>query len=294
MSSKNACLQLFPQTHAGKYCKLTSANCRSVTWRLKFFLKTQSISWYFDIVSKGKRKREERWRMKIVRNLYRFGGKYSGIFYIKNAMENNSEITGIGKYGGGQNSFRRFFSPDVSSANSVSKIICSARAFAAFLWQRIWMPHSRAAKRCRTEHRKLENSLTEYHLEENEDESNAGVREKKKKKFCIFFTVTDGFLILQHFYRDSTILIPLQAQYFLLLATLLRRAKQSRMPMARAGKTLCCPIHQNLPHPLLFFPFLFWCFSFVVNRKRVENTWVGGEGERGPEKPPTKTLGSRE
>lgn len=56
---------------------------------------------------------------------------------------------------------------------------------------------SRAAKRCRIEHRKLENSLTKYCLEENEDGSNAEVREKKKKN-CIFLTITDGFLILQY------------------------------------------------------------------------------------------------
>lgn len=83
MSSRDDCLQLLPQTHAGKCSKLTSANCRKIAQRLKFNLKSHSISWWFYIASEGNQKREEGWRVQIVRNLYRFWGKYSGIFYIK-------------------------------------------------------------------------------------------------------------------------------------------------------------------------------------------------------------------
>lgn len=121
--------------------------------------------------------------MQTVRNLYRFWGNYSGIFYIKNVMENNPETTGIGKYRDGQKSLRKFFSPDLSSTSPVSKIFCSARAFAAFLRQHMWMPEYRAVKRCRIEYEKLQNSLTDYRLPANEDGSNAWVRERKKKNF---------------------------------------------------------------------------------------------------------------
>lgn len=141
----------------------------------------------------------------------------------------------------------------------------SARAFAAFLRQRLWTSQStRAVKRSRIEHERLQNSLTEYRLQANEDGNNTWAREEKND-ICTFLAINDSSLTLWHLLRNSTMLIPLQTKFFLLPATLLRTAKQTRQPMARAGKIVCCPFHQKLPYPLLSPPLLsprFWWWVF--------------------------------
>lgn len=104
MSSKNECLQLFLQAHAGKCSKLTPTNCRNVAQRLEFYLNSHCISQYFFIVSKRHWKTEG-WRIQIVRNLYRFGPNML-VSFMLNATENNSK-TGVRIYE--WNSLRRFF-----------------------------------------------------------------------------------------------------------------------------------------------------------------------------------------
>lgn len=84
MSSRNECLQFFPNTHEEiQQIDFTKLHKGSLARRLEFNLKLHSISRYFLIVSKRNWKKEEGWRVQTERNLQRFGGKYSSIFYIK-------------------------------------------------------------------------------------------------------------------------------------------------------------------------------------------------------------------
>lgn len=190
-------------------------------------------------------------------------------------------ITGIGKYEGGRNSFRRFFPQMYHLQVQCPKLFAqqeplqlfSGNVFGCHTVQSCKTMQNWTQKARELPHQTLSGGKWGW-----KQRRGKRTNKKKKKKICIFLTITDGFLILQHLYGDSTILIPLQAQYFLLLATLLRRGKQSCMPTLRAGKTLCCPIHQKLPHPLLFFPFCFdVCFSVVVLIEK-EYKRHGGEG----------------
>lgn len=170
-----------------------------------------------------------------MRNLYGFGGKYSGFFYNRNVVGNNPETAGAGE--DRQNSFRRLSRSIICMPSSQN--FCSASLCTFSQATHVDATEYKAIKGCRIEHESLHNSLTDYQLQASKDGKNTGVREKKKKTFCTFLANSEGFLILQH--SESTILILLQAQCFLLPATLWRRAKQACMSMARAGKIVCSP-----------------------------------------------------
>jgi len=153
-----------------------------------------------------------------------------------------------------------FFPPDLSSASPVSEIFCPARAFAAFLGQHMWTPRSAElwndVRSNRESYRTpAPNIVCAGNWGWKQRTGKGGGRENNPT-FSTFLTIKDGFLTLQHLLRDSTMLIPLQAQYFLLTAK--GKAGSHAYGQGREESWLPLPPQSAASLPFFFF-----------NRKRV-------------------------
>jgi len=80
-------------------------------------------------------------------------------------MQNNPETTGTGKYGDGQNSFGRFFSPrSIICQSSIRNFLPSESLCSFSRATYVDTTERRAVKRRAIEQGKLQNSRSEYRL----------------------------------------------------------------------------------------------------------------------------------
>lgn len=96
-----------------------------------------------------------------------------------------------------------------------------------------------------------------------------GEREKKKKTFCTFLAVNEGFLILHHSLREHRARSPAGSG-----STYGEGQSGLALLWLREGREFAASLPQNMPHP---FPFFFIFFS--PTRKRVKSEETSEEGE---------------